>query len=102
EGQTSSVIIVPIIDDAMVEGDENLTVTIFNPVGGATIAGVTNVTAVIEDNEFGPGSLDLSFDSGDGANGMIRTIARQTDGRLILGGGFTEFDNAPRAHVARV
>lgn len=102
EGQTSAVILVPIIDDSVVEGDETLSVAIFNPVGGATIAGVTNVTAVIQDNEFGAGSLDLTFDPGAGANGLIRSIAVQTDGRIVVGGGFTQFGNAPRARVARV
>lgn len=41
------------------------------------------------------GSMDPSFDTGSGANGMVRAICSQPDGRIILGGAFTTFDGMP-------
>ena len=46
-----------------------------------------------------PGSLDPSFNptdtgfgNGDGANSDIRSIAKQVDGKIIIGGSFTEYN----------
>ena len=36
------------------------------------------------------GSLDLSFDTGNLLNSSVYSIARQTDGKIILGGAFTK------------
>ncbi|MCB0767494.1 MAG: delta-60 repeat domain-containing protein [Flavobacteriales bacterium] len=47
------------------------------------------------------GSLDDSFRSAAGANGMISSVALQADGRILLGGSFTSYDGAPRSYVAR-
>src|SRR6266404_6213136 len=35
------------------------------------------------------GDLDLSFDPGAGVDGTVRAIAVQTDGKIVIGGGFT-------------
>jgi uncharacterized delta-60 repeat protein len=48
------------------------------------------------------GSVDASFDTGLGANGVIQDIAIQNDGRIVIVGSFTEFDNQARAGVARL
>lgn len=48
------------------------------------------------------GALDLSFDPGNGANGPIWSMAMQSDGKIIVGGSFTEFNDIPRAGVARL
>ena len=42
DGQTSLTITVPIIDDAVDENDEDFTVTLSNPTGGATIGTATS------------------------------------------------------------
>jgi uncharacterized delta-60 repeat protein len=46
------------------------------------------------------GSLDTSFDPGGGATSTINTIALQSDGKIIIGGGFTQFNGIPRNRIA--
>ncbi|MFN8316925.1 MAG: T9SS type A sorting domain-containing protein [Chitinophagales bacterium] len=49
-----------------------------------------------------PGVLDPRFNPGTGANDWIETIARQSDGKLIIGGHFTTYDGHPSFRIARV
>lgn len=49
-----------------------------------------------------PGSLDLSFDPGSGANGEIKVAAIQSDGRILIAGGFTAYNGTPRYRIARL
>ncbi len=48
------------------------------------------------------GELDNLFNPGSGANGWVYAIALQSDGRIILGGDFTEFNGRPRNRIARL
>lgn len=53
------------------------------------------------------GSLDTSFDPGTGANfqpdtSPVQAIAVQPDGRIIIGGAFTNFNGVARNRVARL
>jgi uncharacterized delta-60 repeat protein len=48
------------------------------------------------------GSLDSHFDPGAGADDRIRAMALQPDGRVLIAGSFTTYDNVMRIHVARV
>ncbi|MEJ5263988.1 MAG: T9SS type A sorting domain-containing protein [Bacteroidales bacterium] len=52
------------------------------------------------DTTFNP--TDEGFDSGDGANDAIRTIAIQSDGKIIIGGDFTSYNSTPRNRIARL
>jgi uncharacterized delta-60 repeat protein len=49
-----------------------------------------------------PGTLDLSFQPGEGVNGIVKAVARQTDGKILVGGQFTEVDGKPRGGIARL
>src|SRR6185503_13620776 len=52
---------------------------------------------------FNPnGALDLSFNTGLGANSEIRSIALQPDGRILVAGNFTNFNGVTRMRVARL
>ena len=42
------------------------------------------------------GSLDISFDPGSGANDYVVVIAVQPNGKMIIGGWFTEVDGVAR------
>src|SRR6185503_246911 len=62
-GQTNKTFTIPILDDALIEGNEIVTLILTNATGGATLAGGTNgATAdmVIVDNDFSPGTLSFS------------------------------------------
>lgn len=51
------------------------------------------------------GTLDSSFllpSSSSGANGTVRSIAVQADGRILVGGQFTGFDSANLNYIARL
>ncbi len=48
------------------------------------------------------GSLDGSFNTGTGANGSLRTVALQSDGKVLIGGDFTTVNGIVRPHVARL
>jgi uncharacterized delta-60 repeat protein len=48
------------------------------------------------------GSLDSSFSPGTGANGDVRCIAVQPDGKVLIGGPFTRFNGSVRNGLARL
>jgi uncharacterized delta-60 repeat protein len=52
------------------------------------------------------GSLDPSFDPGQGASGTpfghVYSIALQSDGRMVIGGMFTQVGGVTRNHLARL
>lgn len=48
------------------------------------------------------GVLDATFDAGSGANNTICTMALQSDGRILVGGSFTSFNNTVRLRLARL
>lgn len=48
------------------------------------------------------GSLDTSFNPGSGANDDVRTMELQTDGRILIGGDFTNFNGVSCSHLARL
>jgi uncharacterized delta-60 repeat protein len=49
------------------------------------------------------GAVDATINFGDGANGAIDALVIQpADQLLIIGGGFTQYDDQPYAHIARI
>ena len=48
------------------------------------------------------GSLDTSFNPGVGANGTVWKVALQSDGKFLIGGEFSLFNQTNRSHVARL
>jgi len=110
-GQTSRYLMVPIIPDGRPQPDGTVRLTLSNPSGGASLGLQTVATLRILDSQR-PGSLDLSFDPGEGAAGGTRydpshplpvsAVAVQNDGRIVLGGGFTSWDGAGRLGIARL
>jgi uncharacterized delta-60 repeat protein len=48
------------------------------------------------------GTLDAGFDPGSGADSLVRAVAVQTDGKVLIGGSFTTFDGVVRARIARL
>ena len=50
----------------------------------------------------GDGSLDTSFDMGFGASDLVRALAIQPDGKLLIVGDFASYNGALRTRIARV
>ncbi len=48
------------------------------------------------------GSLDSNFNPGSGANDPIVSTSIQSDGKIIIGGWFTNYAGIPRGRIARV
>lgn len=48
------------------------------------------------------GAIDPSFDTGEGFNDDVRSIAIQPDGRIVVAGYFTRFNGVPRNRIARL
>ena len=46
------------------------------------------------------GTLDESFTVGTGANGGVKTIAFQSDGKFFIGGDFTSYNGISRSRIA--
>ena len=52
------------------------------------------------DPTFNP--TDLGFGNGDGANDNVYTTAIQSDGKIIIGGGFTSYNGTTINRIARL
>ncbi len=48
------------------------------------------------------GELDVSFQPGAGANGAVYALAVQPDGKILVGGEFTQFNGVNRSGIARL
>ena len=49
------------------------------------------------------GAVDTTINFGDGANGTIDALVIQpADQLFVIGGGFTQYDDQPHAHIARI
>jgi len=48
------------------------------------------------------GSLDLTYNTGGGADQTVTTVAIDADGKAVIGGAFTSFDGVARNRIARV
>ena len=48
------------------------------------------------------GSVDESWDVGEGFNGAVHEIVVQPDGKILVAGAFTEFTGIPMANIARL
>ena len=48
------------------------------------------------------GSLDVSFDPGTGANNDIHGLAIQSDGKILIGGNFGNFNGVTKKRIARL
>jgi len=103
-GEFSRTFTVPLIDNAAPDGDRTLQLTLSNPVNGG-LGAFTNVILNIVDNESintPAGSLDTTFSSLASANAAVYGLVRQTDGRLIMAGDFTQVSSVPRNRLARL
>jgi uncharacterized delta-60 repeat protein len=48
------------------------------------------------------GELDLTFDPGTGVNNSLNSTAIQSDGKIIIGGAFSDYNGTARNNIARL
>jgi uncharacterized delta-60 repeat protein len=70
----------------------------------ARLGGSTAILTILDDESFNipAGSTDTIFATGLGANDFIQTMVLQTNGSIIIGGNFTQFNEVPRSRIARL
>ncbi len=67
----------------------------FNKFNGTP---VSKITCLLED-----GSMDTSFNAGNsGANNVIKATALQTDGKIVIGGNFTKYNDISNNRIVRI
>jgi uncharacterized delta-60 repeat protein len=59
-----------------------------------------NINRIVRLNSNG--TIDNTFNSGTGANGIIRNVNIQPDGKIIIGGNFTTYNGIARSRIARL
>ena len=68
-----------------------------------TTASITKATnSAVVTSPGAPGLVDTGFNTGVGADGEVRTLALQPDGKILVGGRFTSFNNAAHKSIARL
>ena len=101
-GESFKTVFLPLVSD---DGEPEFTETLLLRLGApGTVGASLPSTAVlsITDNDPGPGQADGRFDPGAGAGRFVRALALQTDGRLLVGGAFTNFANSNLNFLARL
>ncbi len=87
------------VNDILVQDDKRIVVVgAFNIVsncGGVIIK--NNIVRLLED-----GSIDHSFDVGEGAAGGVFCVNQQKDGKILIGGVFYKYRNQYCRHFARI
>lgn len=61
-----------------------------------------NLAILVPPSHAAPGDVDPSFDSGSGIDGSVKSVAVQSDGKLIIGGRFRTVDGLVRPGFARL
>jgi len=103
-GELSTTFRIPVLDDAEIDGDKTLMITLFSPTN-ATLGALSNALVTLVDNESvstPAGSLDTAFSDASAPNGAVYALALQTNGAVIMAGDFTEVGSVPRNHIARL
>ena len=62
----------------------------------------TSYSITIQGSVAAGGNLDTTFNPGAGANNSVETIALDSNGKILIGGLFTTYNNTARNRIARV
>jgi uncharacterized delta-60 repeat protein len=87
------------------EGDAaGITLTRTGGSDNQVVAKVTlaDVTTSPTDYRFLPGALDTSLNPALGADGAVYAVAEQADGKIVIGGSFSNYNGAPANRIARL
>jgi uncharacterized delta-60 repeat protein len=108
-GEIGKTFRVPILDDGQSDGNRTVFLQLSSPVNVGLAVPSTVVLSIMDNESFRepPGDLDVAFRADTKANGPVYTIAPQytaglLDGRLMVAGDFTEFNEVTRNRLARL
>ncbi len=88
---------ITVVNDIVVQPDQKII------VGGTftTYSNVTNKNRIIRLNQ--DGNIDASFQPATGFNnGVVQSLALQSNGKIIAGGTFTTYNSQPRSGIVRI
>jgi uncharacterized repeat protein (TIGR01451 family) len=97
DGETNKVIVVNLLNDNLVEGEETFLVVLTNVTGGARIVGPTNVLVTIADDEVGFGFAAPTFLASEGDGGLTFQVRRVGDTNRAVQVNYVTEDETARA-----
>jgi len=104
EGESLKVVRVPVVFDTQDETMETVLLSLSNPIGCFLIEPSSAVLQIV-DSILGLGGADPTWTPGAGAGGagrQVRSLALCPDGRIMVGGAFSQFNYVPRNHLTRL
>jgi uncharacterized delta-60 repeat protein len=85
----------PKLSDFMVQADDKIIVTgAFTSYDDAIVGNIIRLNP--------DGKLDITFDGGAGPNNEVWDMVQQSDGKIIMVGLFSLYNNIPRNHIVRL
>lgn len=81
-GETSQTILVPILNNGLVDGTHNFRVILSNPNGGAVLGTRTKVHVFITDNDLGLEFVNTIYSVAEDAGAVLIGVGRGDDGTL--------------------
>jgi hypothetical protein len=102
DGQTSSTMVIPIINDTLVESNETINLTLSNPTGGATIGTQSTTTLAIIDDDT-PYGFSINGEAAGDRSGLSVNDAGDINGDgfadLIVAAPYGGDGNLARSYV---
>lgn len=101
-GESIKTVPLPFVNN---DGDPEYTETLLLRLSAPGTVGASSPSAAvlsIVDDDPGAGFADIRFNPGSGAGRFVRALALQADGRLLVGGAFTNFANSNLNFLARL
>ncbi len=105
-GELSKTFTVRLLDDTAADGERTFGLELSDPQpAGALLGAIVQATVAIVDNEtfnIPAGSVEADFATGAGANDAVHSVVIQSDGKIVIGGEFTQVQQQNRARIARL
>lgn len=93
DGVTSQTISIPILDDMVQESDEDFTISLSNPTGGATLGNSLSTVTIVDDDNPGELNIAATAQVDEDAGTVTVTVSRVGGSTGAVSVDFTTSDN---------